>query len=150
MRPQGYYARYRHLFVKRRSFALCSAVLMILPIGIGCNPNKGFELLCKCLAAFKAGIFSYLFQGCIGHDQKSFGIADLMGENKFRKTDAQEILYQALALARLHSLQALYTAFPDAVLIARKEDTSCTDTTLEYTAVYTLEADICTQNDPGS
>ena len=27
---------------------------------------------------------------------------------------------------------------------------SCTDTTLEYTAVYTLEADICTQNDPGS
>lgn len=57
---------------------------------------------------------------------------------------------QALALARLHSLQALYTAFPDAVLIARKEDTSCTDTTLEYIAVYTLEADICTQNDPGS
>ena len=57
---------------------------------------------------------------------------------------------QALALARLHSLQALYTAFPDAVLIARKEDTSCTDTTLEYTVVYTLEADICTQNDPGS
>ena len=62
-----------------------------------------------------------------------------------RRTEAQ-----ALALARLHSLQALYTAFPDAVLIARKEDTSCTDTTLEYTAVYTLEADICTQNDPGS
>ena len=24
------------------------------------------------------------------------------------------------------------------------------DTTLEYTAVYTLEADICTQNGPGS
>ena len=62
-----------------------------------------------------------------------------------RRTEAQ-----ALALARLHSLQALYTAFPDAVLIARKEDTSCTDTTLEYIAVYTLEADICTQNDPGS
>ena len=62
-----------------------------------------------------------------------------------RRTEAQ-----ALALARLHSLQALYTAFPDAVLIARKEDTFCTDTTLEYTAVYTLEADICTQNDPGS
>ena len=62
-----------------------------------------------------------------------------------RRTEAQ-----ALALARLHSLQTLYTAFPDAVLIARKEDTSCTDTTLEYTAVYTLEADICTQNDPGS
>lgn len=62
-----------------------------------------------------------------------------------RRTEAQ-----ALALARLHSLQALYTAFPDAVLIARKEDTSCTDTTLEYTAVYTLEADICTQNGPGS
>lgn len=62
-----------------------------------------------------------------------------------RRTEAQ-----ALALARLHSLQALYTAFPDAVLIARKEDISCTDTTLEYTVVYTLEADICTQNDPGS
>ena len=62
-----------------------------------------------------------------------------------RRTEAQ-----ALALARLHSLQALYTAFPDAVLIARKEDASCTDTTLEYTVVYTLEADICTQNDPGS
>lgn len=62
-----------------------------------------------------------------------------------RRTEAQ-----ALALARLHSLQALYTAFPDAVLVARKEDTTCTDTTLEYTAVYTLEADICTQNDPGS
>ena len=62
-----------------------------------------------------------------------------------RRTEAQ-----ALALARLHSLQALYTAFPDAALVARKEDTTCTDTTLEYTAVYTLEADICTQNDPGS
>lgn len=62
-----------------------------------------------------------------------------------RRTEAQ-----ALALARLHNLQTLYTAFPDAALIARKEDTSCTDTTLEYTAVYTLEADICTQNDPGS
>ena len=62
-----------------------------------------------------------------------------------RRTEAQ-----ALALARLHSLQALYTAFPDAVLIARKEDISCTDTTLEYTVVYTLEADICTQNAPGS
>ena len=62
-----------------------------------------------------------------------------------RRTEAQ-----ALALARLHSLQALYTAFPDAVLIARREDTSCTDTTLEYTAAYTIEADICTQNGPGS
>ena len=62
-----------------------------------------------------------------------------------RRTEAQ-----ALALAGLPSLQALYTAFPDAVLVARKEDTSCTDTTLEYTAVYTLEADIRTQNDPGS
>ena len=55
---------------------------------------------------------------------------------------------QALALARLYSQRALYTAFPDAVPIARKENAFCTDTTLEYTVVYTVEADICTQNSP--
>ena len=55
---------------------------------------------------------------------------------------------QALTLARLSSQRALYAAFPDAVPIARKEDPVCTDTTLEYTVVYTVEADICTQNSP--
>lgn len=55
---------------------------------------------------------------------------------------------QALALARLYSQRALYTAFPDAMPVARKENAFCTDATLEYTVVYTVEADICTQNSP--
>lgn len=51
---------------------------------------------------------------------------------------------QALALARLRSEDALYAAFPDAAIIARREDCSTTDGVLQYTAAYTVTADICT------
>ena len=50
---------------------------------------------------------------------------------------------QALALARLAGLQALYAEFPDAELVARKEDSQFTDDTLHYTVEYTLLAEIC-------
>lgn len=59
---------------------------------------------------------------------------------------AQEFRYseeEALALARLTSLQALHADFPDAEILARKEDSSVLDDTLRYTAVYTILADIC-------
>ena len=59
---------------------------------------------------------------------------------------AQEFRYseeEALALARLASLQALHADFPDAEILARKEDSSVLDNTLRYTAVYTILADIC-------
>lgn len=50
----------------------------------------------------------------------------------------------ALALARLHSLQALAQEFPDAELLARKEDWAAAENTLHYTVTYTVAADICT------
>ena len=50
---------------------------------------------------------------------------------------------QAAALARLQSLQALKEAFPDAEIIARKEDCTASGDTLDYTVTYTIVADIC-------
>lgn len=63
----------------------------------------------------------------------------------FQQTE--ELIYSeenALALARLNSLQTLYADYPDAEKIARKEDISVVDNTLHYTVVYTIIADICT------
>ena len=49
---------------------------------------------------------------------------------------------QAAALARIQGLQALYAAWPDAELLARKEDCAVNGDVLDYTAVYTIVADI--------
>ena len=49
---------------------------------------------------------------------------------------------QAAALARMQCLQALYAAWPDAELLARKEDRAVNGDVLDYTAVYTIVADI--------
>ena len=48
-----------------------------------------------------------------------------------------------VSLARLQSLQALYAAWPDAELIARKEDCTVNNGRLNYTVTYTIVADIC-------
>lgn len=60
----------------------------------------------------------------------------------------QETLYrteaQALTLARLQGLRALYDAFPDADILARREECTVQEDTLHYNAVYTVAADICT------
>ena len=50
---------------------------------------------------------------------------------------------QALALARMRSLQALYAALPDARITAQKEDVQIVDLYLNYSVVYTVTADIC-------
>lgn len=50
---------------------------------------------------------------------------------------------QAAALARLQSLQALKEAFPDAEIVARKEDCTTSGDALDYTVTYTIVADIC-------
>lgn len=49
---------------------------------------------------------------------------------------------QAAALARMQCLQALYATWPDAELLARKEDCAVNGDVLDYTAVYTIVADI--------
>ena len=51
---------------------------------------------------------------------------------------------EALSLARLYSAQALYTAFPDAELLALAEDVSVEDEQLHYHVSCTVAADICT------
>ena len=51
---------------------------------------------------------------------------------------------QALTLARLQGLQALHDAFPDAEILARREECTVQEDTLHYNAVYTVAADICT------
>ena len=60
----------------------------------------------------------------------------------------QETLYrteaQALTLARLQGLRALYEIFPDAEIFARREACTVQEDTLHYNAVYTVAADICT------
>ena len=53
---------------------------------------------------------------------------------------------QLLSLARLHSRQALYAAYPDAVIQARKEDFSPEDSQFHYRVCYTVTADICQEN----
>ena len=57
----------------------------------------------------------------------------------------EELVYteaEALALARLHSLQALYVDYPDAERIARKEAASIAENILHYTVAYTIVAEI--------
>ena len=51
---------------------------------------------------------------------------------------------QALTLARLQGLRALHDAFPDADILARREECTVQEETLHYNAVYTVAADICT------
>ena len=51
---------------------------------------------------------------------------------------------QALTLARLQGLRALHEAFPDADILARREECTVQEDTLHYNAVYTVAADICT------
>lgn len=53
---------------------------------------------------------------------------------------------EALALARLHSRQALFADYPDAEILARKEDFSAEGDTLHYRVCYTVTADICEEN----
>ena len=50
---------------------------------------------------------------------------------------------QALELGRLHSLQALYAAYPDAEILTRKESVSSSEGKLRYLVSYTIVADIC-------
>lgn len=57
----------------------------------------------------------------------------------------EELVYteaEALALARLHSLQVLYADYPDAERIARKEAASIAENILHYTVAYTIVAEI--------
>lgn len=51
---------------------------------------------------------------------------------------------QALTLARLQGLRALHDAFPDAEILARREECTVQEEALYYNAVYTVAADICT------
>lgn len=67
-------------------------------------------------------------------------------ETTFYATASREVSYPeetALALARLHGLQALAAAYPDAEILDCKEDALSLDGTLHYTAVYTITANIC-------
>ena len=52
---------------------------------------------------------------------------------------------QALALAKLHSLQALFRAYPDAAFVTQKEDVSIENNILYYRVVYTIVANICAE-----
>lgn len=51
---------------------------------------------------------------------------------------------QALTLARLQGLRALHDTFPDADILARREECTVQEDILHYNAVYTVAADICT------
>ena len=51
---------------------------------------------------------------------------------------------QALTLAQLQGLRALHDAFPDADILARREECTVQEDTLHYNAMYTVAADICT------
>ena len=51
---------------------------------------------------------------------------------------------QALTLAQLQGLRALHDAFPDADILARREECTVQEDILHYNAVYTVAADICT------
>ena len=59
----------------------------------------------------------------------------------------QETLFrtekQAAALARMQSLQALYAEWPDAEIIARKENCTINGDVMDHTVTYTIIADIC-------
>ena len=65
------------------------------------------------------------------------------------RTENETLSYtgdQLLALARLHSRQELYAAYPDAVLLTRKEDFSAEGNQFHYRVCYTIAADICQEN----
>lgn len=69
-----------------------------------------------------------------------------IAETTYYEQTEQEISYteeQALALAKLHSLQALFAAYPEAEFVAQKEDISTENDVLHYRVVYTIVADIC-------
>lgn len=69
-----------------------------------------------------------------------------IAETTYYEQTEQEISHteeQALALAKLHSLQALFAAYPDAEFVAQKEDISTENDVLHYRVVYTIVADIC-------
>lgn len=69
-----------------------------------------------------------------------------IAETTYYEQTEQEISYteeQALALAKLHSLQALFAAYPDAEFVAQKEDISTENDVLHYRVIYTIIADIC-------
>ncbi len=50
---------------------------------------------------------------------------------------------QAAALARMQCLQALFAEWPDAEIIARKEDCAVNGNGMDYAVSYTVAADIC-------
>ena len=69
-------------------------------------------------------------------------------ETTYSEQTEQEIHYteeQALALAKLHSLQALFNVYPDAAFVAQKEDISVENNSLYYRVVYTIVANICAE-----
>ena len=53
---------------------------------------------------------------------------------------------EVLTLARFHSRQALFAAYPDAKVLARKEDFSAEGPVFHYRVCYTVAADICQEN----
>lgn len=53
---------------------------------------------------------------------------------------------EVLTLARFHSRQALFAAYPDAKVLARKEDFSAEGPVFHYRVCYTVAADICEEN----
>ena len=53
---------------------------------------------------------------------------------------------EVLTLARFHSCQALFAAYPDAKVLARKEDFSAEGPVFHYRVCYTVAADICKEN----
>ena len=81
-------------------------------------------------------------------DILGFGLPFSVEETTYSEQTEQEIPYteeQALALAKLHSLQALFNAYPDAAFVAQKEDVSIENNSLYYRVVYTIVANICAE-----
>ena len=81
-------------------------------------------------------------------DILGFGLPFSVEETTYSEQTEQEIPYteeQALALAKLHSLQALFNAYPDAAFVAQKEDISVENNSLYYRVVYTIVANICAE-----
>ena len=81
-------------------------------------------------------------------DILGFGLPFSVEETTYSEQTEQEILRterQALALAKLHSLQALFRAYPDAAFVAQKEDVSVENNILYYRVVYTIVANICAE-----
>lgn len=71
-----------------------------------------------------------------------------IAETTYYEQAEQTITYteaHAASLAKLRSLQALYAAYPDAELVAQKEDSSTENDVFHYRVVYTIVANICTE-----